>query len=77
MDVIVVQLAGLLDGAIAGLVEIGFDEAQPLAVGEVRSSYFDDRSKFPEGSAIFDCALLMRGIEHEWHSRESINCGES
>ena len=50
---------------------------QPLAVGEVRSSYFDDRSKFPEGSAIFDCALLMRGIEHEWHSRESINCGES
>jgi hypothetical protein len=49
---------------------------QPLAVESVRSSYFDDRSKFPEGSAKFDCALLMRGIEHEWHTREDLYAGE-
>ncbi|HSU65564.1 MAG TPA: DUF2071 domain-containing protein [Tepidisphaeraceae bacterium] len=49
---------------------------QPLAVEAVQSSYFDDRTKFPEGSAIFDCALLMRGIEHEWHTREDL-CREN
>jgi hypothetical protein len=45
---------------------------QPLALEGVLSSYFDDRMKFPEGSAMFDCALLMRGIEHEWHTREDL-----
>lgn len=49
---------------------------QPLAVEAVRSSYFDDRSKFPEGSATFDCALLMRGVEHEWHTQEDLYGGE-
>lgn len=38
-----------------------------LDVDEVRSSYFSDESRFPKGSAVFDCALLMRDIEHEWH----------
>ena len=47
---------------------------QPLHVSKVRSSFFDDREIFPEGSVTFDNALLMRGIEHEWHSRESICC---
>jgi hypothetical protein len=47
---------------------------QPLAVESVQSSYFSDPSKFPAGSAVFDCALLMREIEHEWHSREDICC---
>jgi hypothetical protein len=45
---------------------------QPLTVEAVRSSYFDDRTLFPEGSAKFDCALLMRDVEHEWHAREDI-----
>ena len=49
---------------------------QPLAVEAVQSSYFEDRTKFPEGSAAFDCALLMRGVEHEWHTREDLCCGE-
>ena len=49
---------------------------QPLAVEAVRSSYFDDRATFPEGSAKFDCALLMRGVEHEWHTREDLYGGE-
>lgn len=49
---------------------------QPLAVEDVRSSYFEDLTKFPHGSATFDCALLMRGVEHEWHAREDVCCGE-
>jgi len=49
---------------------------QPLAVEAVDSSYFGNRDKFPEGSAVFDCALLMRGIDHEWHTREDLCCGE-
>ena len=49
---------------------------QPLAVEAVQSSYFDDRTTFPDGSATFDCALLMRGVEHEWHTREDLCCAE-
>ena len=47
---------------------------QPFAVTTVKSSFFDDRDAFPRGSVAFDNALLMRGIEHEWHSRESLCC---
>lgn len=47
---------------------------QPLAVTQVESSFFDDREVFPAGSVTFDNALLMRGIEHEWHSREPLCC---
>jgi hypothetical protein len=45
---------------------------QPLAVERVESSFFEDRSRFPPGSVEFDCALLMRGIDHEWHGREPL-----
>jgi hypothetical protein len=44
----------------------------PLAVESVESSYFSDLTKFPPGSATFDCALLMRGVEHQWHTREDL-----
>src|SRR4051812_37093348 len=37
---------------------------EPLDVEEVVSSFYDNRLRFPEGSATFDCALLMRGIAH-------------
>ncbi|MEM6799127.1 MAG: hypothetical protein AAF589_06405, partial [Planctomycetota bacterium] len=40
---------------------------EPLEVEAVRSSYFEDLQSFPVGSAEFDCALLMRDIDHEWH----------
>lgn len=43
-----------------------------LAIDEVVSSYFEDEARFPRGSVAFDCGLLMRGIDHEWHGRESI-----
>jgi hypothetical protein len=44
---------------------------EPLEVEEVRSSFFEDESLFPKGSIQFDCALLMCGIEHEWHGRRT------
>jgi hypothetical protein len=37
-----------------------------LEVEKVKSSFFEDRSIFPEGSVKFDNALLMKDIEHEW-----------
>jgi hypothetical protein len=50
-------------------------QVQPLAAERVESSFFDDRTLFPQGSVEFDCALLMRGIDHEWHGRESLCAG--
>lgn len=44
----------------------------PLEVEEARSCFFDDPERFPEGTAQLDCALLMRGIAHEWHSRPDL-----
>ncbi len=44
----------------------------PLLVQNVRSSFFDDRCRFPPGSVTFDHAVLMRGVEHEWHSLEML-----
>jgi hypothetical protein len=49
-------------------------QVTPLAVESVRSSLFDDTRLFPAGSARLDCALLMRGIEHEWHTRADLCC---
>jgi hypothetical protein len=40
---------------------------EALEVEHVHSSLFADTSLFPKGSVEFDCALLMRNIEHEWH----------
>ncbi|WP_420455894.1 DUF2071 domain-containing protein [Rubrivirga sp.] len=45
---------------------------EPLAIEEVASSFFDDKDRFPNGTTEFDCALLMRGIEHEWHGRSPL-----
>jgi uncharacterized protein DUF2071 len=42
-------------------------EVEPLDVQSVRSSFFEDSKRFPKGTIHFDCALLMRNIEHEWH----------
>jgi hypothetical protein len=49
-------------------------EVTPLAVEEVHSSFFEDPDAFPPGSVTFDCALLMRGIRHEWRAREDLCC---
>ena len=47
----------------------------PLAVERIESSFFDDVRRFPAGSVRFDCALLMRGIEHAWREREPLCAG--
>jgi hypothetical protein len=39
----------------------------PLAVEQVHSTFFADASVFPTGSVVFDHALVMRDIGHEWH----------
>jgi hypothetical protein len=44
----------------------------PLAIDEAHSCFFDDQKRFPSGSVQLDCALLMRGIEHEWHCRPDL-----
>jgi len=46
---------------------------ESLEPKEVRSSWFDDTNSFPKGSVAFDNALLMRGIDHSWHSRQSLS----
>lgn len=43
---------------------------RPLDVEHVRSSFFDDRSRFPRGSVEFDHALFMSDVDHEWHAAE-------
>lgn len=43
-------------------------QVQPLEVEHLTSAYFEDTQRFPVGTAVFDCALLMRGIEHAWRA---------
>jgi len=45
---------------------------EPLQVSRVFSSYFSDEKNFPVGSIEFDHALIMRNIEHEWHSADDL-----
>jgi hypothetical protein len=45
----------------------------PLSVENVESSFFENQTAFPVGSVDFDCALLMQGIDHEWHSMQSLS----
>ena len=49
---------------------------ESLAVDRIESSFFEDSKLFPAGSVEFDCALLMRNIDHEWHGRPTL-CAES
>jgi hypothetical protein len=51
---------------------------EPLVVERVESSFFENATLFPPGTAEFDSALLMRGIQHEWHGRgRMVFTGES
>lgn len=45
---------------------------EPLEVSRIYSSYFSDKNKFPKGSIEFDHALIMRNLEHEWHSADDL-----
>jgi hypothetical protein len=50
---------------------------EPLQIDRIASTFFDDTTKFPTGTIGFDCALLMRNIQHEWHGRQDICCTET
>ncbi|MEO5823110.1 MAG: hypothetical protein ABIT71_21610 [Vicinamibacteraceae bacterium] len=41
-------------------------------IERVESSWFADTHRFPAGSIAFDCALIMRNIDHEWHEGASL-----
>jgi hypothetical protein len=43
-------------------------KVEAMETERVFSSYFANKKHFPKGSVEFDCALLMRDIDHEWHS---------
>ena len=45
---------------------------EPLEVKRIYSSYFSDENKFPKGSVEFDHALIMRNVQHEWHSADDL-----
>ncbi len=44
----------------------------PMDIEYARSSFFGDADRFPPGSVELDCALLMKDIDHEWHSRPDL-----
>jgi uncharacterized protein DUF2071 len=50
-------------------------DVKPLAIERVQSSLFDDSTRFPPGSVAPDCALVMRGVEHEWQVGDDLSCG--
>lgn len=63
---------GIDDSKFDGLELRSFGwKVEPLELEAVESSFFADALKFPAGTVEFDCALLMRGIEHEWR-----DCGK-
>ena len=41
---------------------------EPLAIEQLSSSFFADEKRFPKGSVVFDHTLMMRNIEHKWHT---------
>jgi hypothetical protein len=41
---------------------------EPTEVGHAESSFFADVTRFPPGSAVLDCALVMRGVPVTWTS---------
>ncbi len=50
-------------------------QVRPLKVESVTSSFFENQELFPPGSVEFDCALLMQGIDHEWHGKDCLCSG--
>ncbi len=47
---------------------------ESLQIERIESSFFGDRVRFPVGTIEFDCALLMRQVQHEWIGREDLCC---
>jgi hypothetical protein len=47
---------------------------EPLQIEHVHSSFFSSPVLVPPGSAVLDCALIMRNVEHEWQTAPDL-CG--
>lgn len=47
-------------------------EMGPLEIKEQNCTFYNDSSRFSTGSVVFDSALLMRGLPHEWHEIKDI-----
>ena len=47
-------------------------QVTPLDIQRIESSFFDNTELFPPGTSTFDNALLMRGVDHQWHERPTI-----
>jgi hypothetical protein len=63
--------AGKFDGVELRI----FDwKMSPLTVEQVACDFFDDTRRFPPGTAAFDHALLMRGLNNEFHGLRSFCC---
>lgn len=45
---------------------------EPLQVQHEYSAFFTESNSFPEGSVVFDCGLIMRGINHSWVSQNHL-----
>jgi Uncharacterized conserved protein (COG2071) len=47
-------------------------EVEPLEIEHQHCAFYLDSKRFPAGSVMFDSALLMRGLPHEWHEIKHI-----
>jgi hypothetical protein len=48
---------------------------EPAEVIAAESSFFDDRSRFPDGTVTLDCALLMRDVPVTWNPLPPMRVG--
>lgn len=60
-------------GAVGDAVKLRTEQwsVAPFDIDNVESSFFSDQSLFPTGTVEFDCVLVMRNIEHRWHSTKA------
>jgi hypothetical protein len=56
--------AGRLDGLRLKTLQW---QMSPLRTERLHSAFFQNGQRFSSNAIHFDCALLMRGIPHEWH----------
>jgi len=47
-------------------------QVQPLTCDYIEARFFEDPQRFPPGCVEFDCGLIMRGVQHEWHELQEI-----
>ncbi len=61
--------AGVFDGVALTAEDWAI---QPLHLDDVRSSFFEDRARFPAGTATPDSAFLMAGLDTCWRAQPAL-----